>query len=550
MKIKSTLLAGLLFFAIDGTAQVEQNWIPGELLIQLDDQNAVADLEKQFTSIGLTTSKLLSAHLNIWQFQYDATTATIEHAIQQVYGNTHVITAQRNHILTNRVIPNDTEYDEQWQYEQANDRDIDAPEAWDLSTGGLTANGDTIVICVIDDGVNFAHPDLIPNLWRNFNEIPGNGLDDDGNGYVDDVRGWNAYDDNDNVAHTEWWEGHGSAVAGIVGAKGNDGAGVTGVNWDVKVMVVKGGGAESQALAAYSYVLENRKLYNETGGERGAFVVGTNASWGVDYGQADEAPLWCAMYDTLGNYGVLSCGATINGDENVDVVGDLPTQCASEFLITVTNTNITDNKVGNAGYGSESIDLGAPGAGTWTVDQFSNGFDGFGGTSGATPHVTGTIGLMYAIECEEFASLAIDNPKLAAEKVRDYILAGVDPNTSLDGITVTGGRLNVHHAVRLLAVEYSCAPVSVNEEVLELTTLSVYPNPVLENTLNVNFTAALASLGNLTVTDMDGKLILTENTNVIAGENYHQLQLPEMAAGIYNLTLTTASGTTTIRFNK
>ena len=102
------------------------------------------------------------------------------------------------------------------------------------------------------------------------------------------------------------------------------------------------------------------------------------ASWGVDFGDPADAPLWCALYDTLGENGILSCGATINGNQNVDIIGDLPTACPSEYLITVTNTDITDNKVVNAGYGLETIDLGAPGQGAYTT-QSGNGYGGFGG---------------------------------------------------------------------------------------------------------------------------------------------------------------------------
>src|SRR5690606_36199811 len=143
-----------------------------------------------------------------------------------------------------------------------------------------------------------------------YHEIPNNGIDDDGNGYVDDFLGWDADAADDDITGGTFGGGHGTPVAGIVGAKGNNGIGVTGVNWNVKLMIVVGGGNEAQAIAAYSYPLSLRKLYNQTGGQRGAFVVSTNASWGIDFTQASTAPLWCAMYDTLGAYGILNAGAT------------------------------------------------------------------------------------------------------------------------------------------------------------------------------------------------------------------------------------------------
>lgn len=550
--MKTKALIAVLFFstALSGIAQEIKNWKDGELLIRLSDNTNIQNLEQEFNAIDLTGVRLLSEHMNIWHFTYDHTSMTIDEAIQTVGQSNVVHTVQRNHILKNRAVPNDSQYDDQWQYSQPSDRDIDADEAWDIATGGLTSTGDTIVVCVIDDGVNFSHPDLIPNLWRNYGEIPGNGVDDDGNGYVDDVRGWNAYIDNDNVAHnTDFFEGHGSAVAGIVGAKGDNNIGVTGVNWDVKLMIVKGGGAESQAIAAYSYALENRKLYNATNGEKGAFVVATNASWGVDFGMAVTAPLWCAMYDTLGNHGVLNAGATINGNVNVDIYGDLPTQCPSDYLISVTNTRITDVKETEAGWGDESIDLGAPGSGTWTVAQFSNGYSSFGGTSGATPHVAGTIALLYSAPCPAFADLAKSNPKLAAEKVRDYILNGVDDNASLDGITVTGGRLNTNNSIRALVDECSAA-ASVAEFDHTGFSANLFPNPLQGDELNVSIEAVQTANGQIQIFDMAGKNIYNQSLKLFTGTNQFTLQLPEMVPGVYNVFITTADGNKNLKLLK
>ena len=137
--------------------------------------------------------------------------------------------------------------------------DIDADSAWAISTGGLTALGDTIVVCVIDGGIDLNHDDLTPNRWINYAEIPNNGIDDDNNGFVDDRLGWNTGAGNDNISGSS----HGTAVAGIIGAKGDNGTGVAGVNWDVKLMIVRGGsGVESEVLEAYTYPLNLRKKYD------------------------------------------------------------------------------------------------------------------------------------------------------------------------------------------------------------------------------------------------------------------------------------------------
>lgn len=534
MKIKFLLAAGFLTSSLLVFSQ-EKNYVEGDLLIQVSNNAEAHTITKDFVEMEMSEGVLISKDMNIWKFHYSNQNYTIDEAIERVYENNYVITAQRNHIIKHRATPDDTNYGQQWQYFQANDKDIDAPEAWDETTGGLTATGDTIVVCVIDDGAKLDHPDLEPNIWKNYNEIPNNGIDDDGNGYVDDVRGWNAYDNNDNPAHQSWWEGHGSAVAGIVGAKGNNATGVAGVNWDVKLMIVKGGGQEAQAIAAYSYPLANRKLYNTTNGAQGAFVVATNASWGIDNGQASQAPLWCAMYDTLGKYGILNAGATANANTNVDTQGDLPTQCPSEYLISVTNTDNTDTKVTQAGYGANSIDLGAPGAGAYTVaGDNTNGYGGFGGTSGATPHVTGTIGLLYSVDCADFANFAKTYPEAAAQKVRDYILNSVDPNTSLAGITTTGGRLNVNGAVQALLTD--CPNIaSLTEQELTKTIASIYPNPINGNQFNLQLNSLTNERIEVAIIDATGKMVQLNYFNAIQGVNQFSITTNNLSSGIYQV---------------
>jgi len=261
-RITFTLLSLLFGFFINAQ---KPNYVPGELLVKLEDNYSERTLVQDFgrTSLALSNPVLVSKTLNIWKYSFDHTRMSMDNAISMVYTNRSVNTVQANHIIKHRATtPDDSNYSQQWQYYQANDKDIDADEAWDITTGGTTANGDEIVVAVIDEGLQLNHPDLIGNVWTNTHEIDNNGIDDDNNGYIDDVNGWNTATNNDNISSNGW---HGTPVSGIIGARGNNGEGVVGVNWNVKVMFIQGGsGVEEEVIRAYSYALDNRILYNET----------------------------------------------------------------------------------------------------------------------------------------------------------------------------------------------------------------------------------------------------------------------------------------------
>ena len=440
------------------------NHVQGELLIHVENERIINELNRDFSEFDLTFTEVISMPMSVWKVSFDHTTIDEIRLLKSFKSNAKTINAQVNHLLEERLVPDDPQLAMQWQYIQLLsplgevDVDLDADEAWDIATGGLTPLGDTIVVCVIDDGLDFDHEDFGNNIWKNHAEIPGNGMDDDGNGYADDFEGWNTYNNDSNVDQDG---SHGTPVAGIVGAQGNNGIGVTGVNWDVQLMIVRGGGQESNALASYAYPYYFRKLYNDTNGEEGAFVVSTNASWGINYGNPEEAPIWCNFYDALGEVGILNCGATANLGIDIDVEGDLPTGCSSDYLISVTNLNRENEKEDGAGYGIESIDLGAFGADTWTTGA-GNGYRSFGGTSGATPHVTGAIALLYSAPCPDFVNFAKDDPATAALIARDYILDGVEPNESLEGITTTGGRLNLFNSLNILMSNCTGCPLVSN----------------------------------------------------------------------------------------
>lgn len=448
------LLKKILFifgFLLSLNAVAQKNdFIKGEILIQLNPSISSIELFRHMEtdlSITIQSSACISPVMNIYQVKFADPAVDLNRVISYCNSTSGFLAAQKNHYVYDReTIPSDTIFDEQWHHKNTGqtggtiDADIDSPEAWDITTGGLTTHGDTIVVCIIENGgVDINHIDLKNNIWKNYAEIPDNGIDDDNNGYIDDYLGWHVITEDDVLSPGN----HGTRVAGMIGATGNNITGVTGVNWNVKMMIVEGQQASNEAtvIAAYSYPLTMRKLYNDSQGQSGAFVVATSASWGIDGGQPEDSPLWCAMYDSLGYYGVLNIGATTNDNANVDVVGDLPTTCPSDYLVAVTMTNSQDLRA-NSGYGTTHVDLGAPGSSVRTTSP-SNFYATASGTSFATPLVTGCVALAYSAPCAHFINFVKSNPADAALNMKDYLLESVDQTSGLMSEVSSGGRANV-----------------------------------------------------------------------------------------------------------
>ena len=454
----SNLIKYLLFclFLIGSSNEsvCAQNALPGELLIQFSGQYNPQELARYYTeeqNIKLDYFNCISKSLNVYHVIYSDKSVYLDKEIENWYYQKGVITVQKNHSIQIReTIPSDTLFEDQWHLKNDGsgggtaDADIDATDAWDITTGGLTTHNDSIVVCIIESsGADMTHPDLAGNHWKNLGEIPDDGIDNDGNGYVDDYLGWNVANDNDNIGTGS----HGTRVTGMVGAKGDNITGVSGVNWDVKLMIIRGQNASNEAsiIEAYSYPLTMRKLYNESNGAEGAFVVVTNASWGIDGGDPADSPLWCAMYDSLGAQGILNIAATTNNNDNVDIEGDLPTTCTSEYLIGVTMSNRVDERAGS-GYGTTHVDLAAPGADVRLTT--TGGFYTFTtGTSFASPCVAGAVALAYSAPCADFINLVKYDPASAALDMRHYILSSVETSTSLMSEVASGGRLNVKYAI-------------------------------------------------------------------------------------------------------
>ncbi|MBV6474072.1 MAG: hypothetical protein JPMHGGIA_02374 [Saprospiraceae bacterium] len=443
----------ILFFLTRPLTAQRLEFRPGELIVHgaPDFQPLNAKARKSGRSgipAALQPVRQLGPAWNIWLFRFDHARYRGDELMQSLASLPEVVAVQRNRILKPRRVPDDVHFSLLWHHVNdgslggATGADFDSDLAWDLCTGGVTSGGDSIVVCIIDDGVETSHEDIAPSLWYNRGEIPNNQLDDDGNGYVDDFGGWNSFKGNDVFDPGK----HGTAVTGLAGARGNNGLGITGMAWNNRILFVAGGGDEANAIESYAYPLIMRRLYRQTQGKKGAFVVATNASWGADFGRPEDAPLWCAVYDSLGAEGILNVASTTNQNIDVEVEGDLPTTCPSDFLITVTNVTIENVKRTNAGYGSQSIDLGAYGESTYSTYP-GNSYRSFGGTSAAAPQVCGAIGLLYSLPCSNLPVLAYDDPPMAAKEVRRVLLESVVPNPSLAGITRSGGVLNSFRAL-------------------------------------------------------------------------------------------------------
>ncbi len=512
----------------------DNNYVHGEIIVMLKSGESTSVLTNSFGSMNMRVKEPIVEYMNIWLYEFDNSRTNEETALNEIRKHSSVSVAQFNHYVTDRsVTPNDTRFSEQWSLNNTGqtggtpDADIDAPEAWNLTTSGLTAAGDSIVAAVIDGGFYLNHLDL--TFWKNWYEIPANNIDDDNNGYIDDVNGWNAFNNNGNVTASGT---HGTHVSGTIGALGNNNLGVTGVNWNIKILAIQGSsGTESIVLRAYGYALKLRRVYNQTNGTQGAFVVSTNSSFGVDYGQPANYPLWCAFYDSLGNAGILSACATANLNINIDVLGDIPTACPSDWMVSVTNTTNTDARNSGAAYGLTTIDLGAPGTSILSTTSASN-YGLSTGTSMATPHVAGAIAFMYSVAPLAWIQQYKLTPGPYSLQVKQKILQGVDPKPSMQGFTVSGGRLNLYNSAVLM--QNFTGINSQNTGVPSLYRLyQNYPNPFNPSTM-IAFDMPKDGYASLKIFNTLGQEVATLiEGNIKAGVYQKVFNASGLPSGIY-----------------
>lgn len=355
-------------------------------------------------------------------------------AISRLQGMAEIEYAEPNFIYTHKATSNDPYYTDGSLWGMygstttpANQFGSQAGAAW---AGGNTGSS-TIVIGVIDEGVMYFHEDLEANMWKNPGEIADNGVDDDGNGYIDDVYGWD-FDGNDNTTFDGSQDDHGTHVAGTIGAMGGNGIGVAGVNWNVKMITAKFlgrmGGTTANAIKSVDYITDLKSRH-------GLNLVATNNSWG---GGGFSQGLYDAI-ERANTASILFMAAAGNGGS--DGVGD-DTDSEPHYPSSYENTNILSvasitkdgSKSGFSNYGLNSVDLGAPGSGIYSTlpsKQGKSTYGSYSGTSMATPHVTGAAALYAAATGTSGSAL------------KDAIMANTIPTSSLEGKCVTGGRLDV-----------------------------------------------------------------------------------------------------------
>jgi len=388
--------------------------------------------------------------------------------------------------ISKRYRPNDPNYAKQFHLNF-----INAEKVWDFTQGVTDRSGDTMIVAIIDDGIDTTHEDLKTQIWRNSKEIPNNQIDDDQNGYVDDYLGWNAGDQNGTVyTNISQYDGHGTAVAGIVGAKSNNELGVAGILWNSKILPVNCYpideiDVEAGVLRAMLYVYRMKKLYLESDGDKGANIGVLNMSVGMDNGFPSDAPWWCPLYDSLGSVGIWSATASTNRNVNVEISGDLPSLCPSDFMISVNSCDLNNQHI-SSGYSDTFIDIAAPGNDAYTtlpnILLPGEPYSYESGTSFASPMVAASMLLLESYTCDSYMYLKKNNPNLAMQLMRSWLTKGSKSSASLSTKNQMGGSLDLFGSWEAM-VEWcqgvdTAFKLSLGDR-LENSFIKVYPQPLI-----------------------------------------------------------------------
>ena len=428
------------------------NYLPNQLIIRFKPSSELysshSDIHLHYDSQLIDRIDVLD--MQVWQINDDS---KLLETMQLISQRKDVIFVEPNYAVIANEIPDDAFFSQLWGLNNLGqtggiiDADIDAVETWNTTTGSRD-----VVVAIIDSGIDYTHPDLAANMWMNEGEISNNGIDDDNNGYVDDIYGYD-FANNDGDPFDD--SNHGTHVAGTIGAAGNNGIGVVGVSHQVSLMGIKflganGFGSTSDAAEGIIYAVDN-----------GAMIL--NNSWG---GGGFSETLRAAIEYAHQN-DVLFLAAAGNSGTNNDISPSYPASYEVDNVISVAATNHNDQLAAFSQYGSQSVDLGAPG-----VDILSsvpgNAYTSFNGTSMATPHVSGVAALLKA-----------HAPNLSNLEIKQILFDSIDPIPSLQSTTVTGGRLNSNEALKLAGPSWISAPP-------ELFAGSVESGQTLELSLTVD----------------------------------------------------------------
>ena len=358
-------ISGLKADSIDNSTSLSAAYVPGEILVKFDSSVRAAATSFYQSNWNITQMRAFD-RIGVQHMRLPEG-LTVAEALQLYGDDPNVVYAEPNYYLYAYSTPNDTHYSKLWGLHNTGqsvngtsgtaDADMDAPEAWDNTTGSSA-----VIVAVIDSGVDYNHPDLQANIWSNADESSGNSVDDDGNGYVDDVRGWD-FADNDNAPMDP--DSHGTHVSGTIAAVGNNAVGITGVSWQAKIMPLRfldahGSGTTANAVSAINYANAN-----------GAHVI--NCSWG---GSSFSQSLKDAIDASTA---VVVCAAG-NSSTNNDASPEYPASYNSANIITVAATDQNDNLASFSNYGSSSVDVGAPGVNIYSTlparqTVYSDNFD-------------------------------------------------------------------------------------------------------------------------------------------------------------------------------